>query len=133
MCQALSGMIGSAEAQRSDASKDELHPCGDRHSLANEAMCFDHHFAHLPMYALFKVEFQIDSHGDLGDQHEHDVRNELGVNVLGKLSSLVLVAEEVSYDSEKGAEGLYGNVQFGADYLGLLVVFPWAVFLYTHS
>lgn len=37
--------------------------------------------------------------------------------VLGELSALVLVAEEVSNDCEEGAERLYGHMPFRTDYL----------------
>jgi hypothetical protein len=122
MCQALAGVIGSAESECSDASKDKLHPSSDWHSLANETVGLDHNLSHLPMYALLQVEFQVDAHGDLRDQHEHDVGNELCVNVLGELPSLVLMTEEVPYDSEEGAENLYWDVPFGAYYLNQLVM-----------
>ena len=112
-------MIGSAESKRGDASENELHPCHDWHSLANEAMCLDHDLPYLPVDTLFEMEFQVDTHGDLRDQHEHDIGNELGVNVLSELSALVLVAEEVSDDGEEGADCLYGNVPFRPDYLEL--------------
>lgn len=130
MCQALAGVVGSTESKRSDASKDELHPCGNWHSLANETMGFDHDLPHLPMYALLKVEFQVDAHSDLRDQHQHDVGNELGVDVLGELPALMLVTKEVSYDSEQGTESLYWDMPFGADDLEPLVIAlvaaPWS-------
>jgi len=105
--QTLACVIGSAESKRSDAPKDELYPGGDGNSLANEAMCLDYNLSHFRMYALLQVKFQVDAHGDLRKQHEHDVRDELGVDILRELSSLMLMTEEVSCDSEDGAEGLY--------------------------
>lgn len=69
------------------------------------------------MDAVFDVELQVYAHCDLADQHEHDIGNKLGVDVLGELPSLVLVAEEVTCDSEEGAEGLDGNVPFRSYHL----------------
>ena len=117
MCQTLSGVVGSAEPKRRDASKYELHPACNWQGLANEAMRLDHDLPYLPVYALLEVEFEVDAHGYLGDEHEHDVGNEFGVDVLGELSALVLMAEEVPDDCEEGANCLYGHVPFRAYYL----------------
>jgi hypothetical protein len=73
-------------------------------------VCLHYNLPYLSVDALLEVELQVDAHGDLGDQHEHDVRDELGVDVLGELSALVLMAEEVADDCEEGAERLYGDV-----------------------
>jgi hypothetical protein len=42
------------------------------------------------------------------------------MHVRCKLAAFVLMSKEVSYDSEDGTGGLYGNVPFRADYLQLL-------------
>jgi hypothetical protein len=117
MRKTLARVIGSTEAKRSQTSKDKLYPCDDGHSLADDSVGFDHDLPHLPMYTLLKVELQIDTHGNLRDQHQHDVGNELGVDVLGELPALMLVTKEVSNDGEERAESLYWDVPFGADYL----------------
>jgi hypothetical protein len=117
MRQTLSCMVGSAEAKGCDAPKYKLHPGDYWHGLANEAMSLDYDLPDLSMYTLFVMELQVDAHGDLGDEHEHDIWNELGVDVLGELPAFVLMPEEVSHDSEERAESLHGNVPFGADYL----------------
>jgi hypothetical protein len=133
MSQTLSGVVGPAESKRCDAAKDKLHPGNNRHCLANKSVCPDYDPPYLCVDALLEVELQIDAHGDLRNQHEHDVGHELSVEVVGKLPALVLMAEEVSNDCEEGAEGLYGNVPFRADYLSLSVLAPpnlWA--LYAH-
>jgi hypothetical protein len=69
------------------------------------------------VYALLQMQLQVYAHGDLGDQHEHDVGYELGVNVLCELATLVLVAEEVADDGEDSAERLYGDMPSRADHL----------------
>jgi hypothetical protein len=114
-------MVGSAEAKSCDTSENELHPSDYWHSLANEAMSLDHNLPYLAMYALFKVEFQVDTHSDLSNEHEHNVGHKLGVDVLGELPAFVLVAEEISHNGEERAECLDWNVPFGADYLMLSV------------
>jgi hypothetical protein len=110
MRQALSGVVSSAEAERGDASEEELHPCHHRQCLAHYAVCLHYDLPYLSVDALLKVQLQVDAHGDLGDQHEHDVWDELGVDVLGELPALVLVAKEVADDCEDSANRLYGDV-----------------------
>jgi len=116
---ALSGVVAfrPAEPKCCNATKDELDPGHDRQGLSADSVCLDHDLAYLSLYAFLKVEFQIDAHGDLGDEHEHDVRNELSVYVRGELAAFVLVAEEVSGNREDGAECLYWDVPFRAYYL----------------
>jgi hypothetical protein len=63
------------------------------------------------------MKLQIDAHGDLGNQHEHDDWDELCMDVLGELSALMSVTEKVSGDCEDGSEGLYGDVPFRSYYL----------------
>jgi hypothetical protein len=94
-----------------------LYPGDDGHSLADDSVGFDHDLPHLPVYTFLKVELQVDTHGNLRDQHQHNVGNKLGVDVLGELSALMLVTKEVSNDGEEGAESLYWNVPLRADYL----------------
>jgi hypothetical protein len=70
------------------------------------------------VYALFEVELQVDAHDDLGDQNEHNDRNEFGVDVvLGELAALMSVPQEVADDGKNRTRDLYGNMPFGADYL----------------
>ena len=121
MSQALSGMVGPAEAKRSNASKNELDPSDDWQCLSNYSMCLDYNVPYLSVDALFEMELQVNTHSNLGDQHEHDVWDELGVDVLGELSALVLVSEEVANDGDDGAEGLDRNVPSGSDNLEMSV------------
>jgi hypothetical protein len=135
MCKALARVVGPAESKCRETSKDELYPCDDGHSLADDSVDFDHDLPHLSMYTLLKVEFQVDTHGNLGDQHQHDVGNKLGVDVLGELPALMLVTKEVSNDGEEGAESLYWNVPFGADYLepSVINLFTIRIYILTPS
>ena len=103
VCQTLSGVVRSAEAKRSDTSKEELHPRHYRHSLSDNAVRLYYHMPYLSVYALFKVKLQVDAHGDLGYQHKHDDWYELGMDVLGELSAFLPVAEEVADDCEDGS------------------------------
>jgi len=64
-------------------------------------MCRDNNAADLAVDSFLEVKLQVDAHGNLRDQHEHDEGNELGVDVLGELSALVLMSEEVSDDCEE--------------------------------
>jgi hypothetical protein len=115
--QALSSVVGAAESKRREASEDELHPRHDWQGFSNHSMRLHHDLPYLPVNTLLEVELEVDAHGDLGDEHGHDVWDELGVDVRGELSAFMLVAEEVSDDCEEGAECLYGDVPFRADYL----------------
>ena len=110
MGQTLSSVISPAEAERGDASEEELDPRHHRQCLSDDAMRLHHHTPHLSVNALFEVKLQVDAHGDLRDQHEHDVWHELGVDVLGELSAFVLVAEEVADNRKEGAQRLDGDV-----------------------
>ena len=81
-------------------------------------MPYQDHLSYLAVYALFEVELQVDAHDDLGDQNEHDDRDEFGVDVvLGELAALMSMTQEVADDGKDGARDLYGNVPFGANYL----------------
>jgi hypothetical protein len=114
----LTGVISPAESKRSDASKEELHPGHNRQCLSHHSVSNDHHPANLAVDTLFEVELQVDTHDDLCDQHEHDDRDELGVDIIFReLPALVFMAQEVADDGKNGAGDLYGNVPFGADYL----------------
>lgn len=103
MRQALPRMIGPAEAKRCDASKNELHPGYDWQRLAYYPVHCNYALPYLAVDSFLEVKLQVDSHGDLGDQHEHNVRDEVGVNIAGELSAFMLVAKEVAYDGEDRA------------------------------
>jgi len=94
-------MVLSAEAHGCDATKDELHPSNYWHRLADNAMRRDDNAPDLAVDSFLEVELQVDAHGNLRDQHEHDEGHELSVDVLGELSALVLMSEEVSDDCEE--------------------------------
>ena len=115
--QTLAGMVSSAEAKRCDASEKELDPSHDWQCLTDNTVCLDHNPPDLSVDALVEVELQVHAHGNLSDQHEHYIRGELGMNVLGELSAFILVAEKVAYNGEEGAGGLNRNVPFRAGYL----------------
>lgn len=118
MRQALSGVVLSAEAQRCNASKEELHPRHHWQGLADHAMHLDYDVAYLPVDALFQVEFQVDAHDNLAKQHEHDDGYKCRVDVVwGKLAAAVLVTEEVADDGEDGADALDWDVPFRPYYL----------------
>lgn len=117
VCQALACMVGSTEAQRGNASKHELNPGDDWQSFPHDSMSLDNHLPDCRVYALFEMKLEIDAHGDLGNEHEHDERHEFAMDVLFELSALVFMAEEVACDGQEGTEGLDGNVPFGAYYL----------------
>src|SRR5690242_1688764 len=86
-------------------------------------MSHNHDSANLAVYALLEVELQVDTHDNLGNQHEHDNRNKLGVHIVfGKLPPFVLVTQEVANDCEDGAGNLYGNMPFRANYLSTVSV-----------
>jgi hypothetical protein len=103
VCQTLSGVVRSAEAKCSDTSKEELHPRHHGHGLSDNAVRLYYHMPYLSIYAFFKVQLQVDAHGDLGYEHEHDDWYELGMDVLGELSAFMPVAEEVADDCEDGS------------------------------
>jgi hypothetical protein len=82
-------------------------------------MPYQNHLSNLAVYALFEVELQVNAHDDLGDQNEHNDRDEFGVDVvLGELAALVSMTQEIADDGKDRTRDLYGNVPFGADYLG---------------
>jgi hypothetical protein len=124
MGQTLSGVVGSAESKRCDATKDKLDPGNDRHCLTHKSVCPNYNLPYLCVDPPLKMELQVDAHGDLRNQHEHDVGHKLGVEIFGELSALVLMAEEVSNDCEERADGLHRNMPFRADYLSLSVLVP---------
>lgn len=103
-------MVGSAEAEGGDASEDKLDPGHDRQRLADYTVGLDDDASDFAIDALLEVKLQVHAHGDLGDQHEHDVGYKVGVDIRGELSTLVLVAKEVAHDGKKRAGGLHWNV-----------------------
>lgn len=128
MGKTLAGVISPAESKCGDASKEELHPGYNRQCLSHHSVSNDNHPANLAVYALLEMELQVDAHDDLCDQHEHDDRDELGVDVVfGELPALVFMAQEVANDCKNGTGNLYGNVPFGAYYLGLLACWQYHV------
>jgi hypothetical protein len=92
MSQTLASVIGSTESEGSDPSEYKLNPGHDRQCLSYYTMCLDHNPPNLAMYSFLKVELEVDTHDDLDDQHEHDDRDESGVDVLGELSALMFMA-----------------------------------------
>jgi hypothetical protein len=116
MRQTLACMVAEAEAHGGHAAEHELCPDEDGHGFSDNAMCFDEVGADFALETAFKVEFKVDSQGDLDDEGEHHVRDEFGVHVGRELAALVLVAKEVAHDGEEGAGGLDGDVPSGADY-----------------
>ena len=118
MRQTLACVISPAESKGGNSSKEELYPGHNRECLSQYTMPYQNHLSNLAVYALFEVELQVDAHDDLGDQYEHNDRDEFGVDiVLGELAALMSVTQEVADDGKDGTGDLHGNVPFGADYL----------------
>lgn len=65
--------------------------------------------------SLAEVQLQVCAEDDLNDHHEHQDVGERGVDVLGELSALVRVAEEVCHYCDHGADYLDRNVPTGSD------------------
>ena len=80
-------------------------------------MHLDYDLPYLSIEAFLEMELQVYTHSDLGDQHEHDIGNEVGVDVLSELSAFVHVAKEVTDDGEERANGLYRDMPFRSYYL----------------
>lgn len=129
MRQTLTCVISPAESKGGDSAKEELYPGHNRECLAQYTMPYQDHLSYLAVYALFKVELQVDAHDDLGDQNEHNDRDKFGVNVvLGELAALMSMTQEVTDDGKDGARDLYGNVPSGADYLAMSALSEHLVF-----
>ena len=118
VCQTLSQVITPAKPKGRDATKQHLHPAHDGHELADDAVHVHHVSADARVHTLFEVQFQVDAHDGLHGEHHHEGEGKGAVDVGRELAALVRVAEEVADDGEDDAEGLEGDVEARAGYLG---------------
>ena len=116
--EALPEMVIATIPQRGNATEQHLHPGGDGHGLAEDAVGEDRAAAQPAVDALLEVQLEVHAEHGLHEQHEHEPVGELGVHVRGELAALVRVAHEVADDGEKAAEDLHGDVPAVADDLG---------------
>lgn len=84
MCQTLAQMVIMAEAQRSNPSKQHLHPRYHGHQLSNDSMPVNRNLPDLAMEPLFEMEFEVDAEDNLHGQHEHKDIRKRGVDILRK-------------------------------------------------
>ena len=111
-------MVPLAEAERSDASKEHLHPRDDRECLAVEAVEEADDRSDAAVDAPFQMELEIDTEDDLGDHEEEDDGAKLGVDVgRDEFPSAVLMTQDVSKKGDNGREDLYRDVPSALDHL----------------
>ena len=115
MRETLSRVIASAESQRYNPTEQHLHPCNQRHGLSQHTMSEHHPSSYLAVDSLFEMEFEIYTHDDLTDEHQHQEVRKFGVNVRRELSTLVSVAEKVAYDCQDSPQDLGRNVPSAAN------------------
>lgn len=89
-------MVATTESKGGDASKQELDPGNDGHELSNDAMYPYNPCPYFSVHPPFQVQLQVYPYANLYNQEHHDSRDELRVDVGSKLTTLVLVSEEVS-------------------------------------
>lgn len=70
----------------------------------------DHMPAYPALYALLKMQPQIDSQHNLSNEHEHKPASERCVDIGRELATAVCVAEKVSDDGEDDAKCLERNM-----------------------
>lgn len=93
----LTDVLALAEAERGDASKDQLGPDKNGKSLANNTVAKLHNAANLAIDALFQMQPQVYSHDDLAEQHEHERRSKFRVDVgVQEFATTVHVTESVA-------------------------------------
>lgn len=80
-------MIASTEPQRCDAAKEHLHPRSDGDHLPHDTVHRDDPPPYLPVDALFQMQLQIHTQGDLDQHHSHQTARETSMDVLLELSS----------------------------------------------
>lgn len=109
-------MISTAESKTDNSTKQHLHPCSNRHNLSQHAVSDDNSSPDLAVDAALKMQTQIDTHDDLGNEHEHQDVGEFGVDVGRELPSFVKMAQEVSEDCNTSGDDLDGYMPARADY-----------------
>lgn len=96
MREALAKMVASTEAHGGDSTEKHLNPAYHWHDLANDAVGCDYGFANSAMYALCKMELEVDADCNLDDKHEHERGGEGGVDVMRKLTTAMHMSEKVA-------------------------------------
>lgn len=89
-------MVSLTETQRCDAAEQHLYPAHYRQCLSNCSMSHDCIPPYPSMYALFQVQFQVNSKYYLDDEHKHQERSERSVNVMSELATTMGMTEEVA-------------------------------------
>lgn len=115
--QALPQVITPAEPLRGDAAKEHLYPADHRHRLPEKAVRQNKISPHPPVDASLQMQLQIHAQPDLHDHHKHQRVGKHCVNVLGELSPLVRMAEEIREDGNDGADNLHRDMPTRSSYL----------------
>lgn len=93
---ALTQVIALAEPKSGNATEEHLHPADDGHQLSHNPVSEDGISAHAGVDPFFQMEFEIDTHNDLEEEHRHEGEGEFGVYIGCELPSAVGMTEEVA-------------------------------------
>lgn len=102
--QTLAQVVAAAEAERSDAAEEHLHPGSHRDELARDAMSHHHPPPDPAVEAFLEVQLEVDAEDDLEEDQEHQPGRKAAVDAFRELPALVLMPEDISEDGQDGRD-----------------------------